>query len=247
MAIRYYAEDISKVPYKLLRGALAKQLGIVAGPVAFAFRLAGRFGLRLPPNCGVGFPGTDVEVDPSELPAAAVAKWAPLLEQLADLGFEPLRVRKSRVVGMKLQYAATLYQPRHGCVAILEWMRMQGAEGLEENTPLEFDSYCERGPDVMTGMVRREDVPLGAMFQLADVEIENHDNRGPLAERLARHRERCRGRDVIPLHADNVGPLIDDRANRRFGALMESGLLRELSEQEVERLRSIDTTGLLAE
>lgn len=240
MSTRYYTENLAKIRYKHLKQALAPTAGPLAGLMAGGLRLAFMAGVRLPAAHGDGFPGSERTIDPAELPSAAVAKWAPILEQLRDLGFEPLRTCQDQTVGAKLHFGTTLYNPTGNAVAILEWTRMAGAGGFEENTPLELNAYIDGGPDIVTGVVRRQDIAMADLVQIESAEIVSFDNRRPLGELYAQHRERCAGKDVIAVGEENVEALVDARARQRFDELLQSGLLRELSPDEVKRLAAAD-------
>ncbi len=245
--MQYYAEDTSAVPFRLLCVALKPMMPWPAAwLVAVLIRLGGKLGFRLPLTYGVGYPDTETEIDPQELPPGAISLWAPILEQLRDLGFQPLKCERMATVGTKLHCSTVLLNQPGNTTAILEWTRMMGAKGIEENTPLEFNSYVDDAPDVVTGVVRKVDVPMSEMLQLESVEMISLENNRPLAESYQQHRQRCEGRHVLRLSEENALQVVRDRGQQRFEALLESGILCELSSAEVDRLREMDLTELHA-
>lgn len=212
--------------------------------VAALIRIAGKFGKGLPPSHGVGFPGTEKIVGPEELPAPAIARWAPALEQLRDLGFEPLKCEIAQTVGTKLNCSTTLIDELGTTTAVLEWSRMKGAKGMEEVTPLELNSYREDNPDIVTAVVRKTDIAMSEMVNIDSVDMISLENSHPIAQRYQEHLDRCQGKSVKGLTLDEALAFIHDRAEKRFAALLETGIIRELQPKEIECLSEADTTEL---
>lgn len=245
MEARYYSEDTAKIPFKFLVHAISPMMPkpfawITAGVI----RIMGKFGKGLPPSHGTGFPDTEKVVGPEDLPAPAIARWAPLLEQLKDLGFEPLKSEIAATVGVKLSCSTTLLDAPGTTVASLVWTRMNAANGMEEITPLELNSYRDDAPDIVTGVTRKIDVPMAEMLQLDSVEMISFDDTRPLAQRYQEHQDRCQGKRVMQLNHDTALRVIRERAQQRFEGLMQQGLIRELRPEEIERLRQVDLTEL---
>jgi hypothetical protein len=188
--------------------------------------------------------GSATQVDPSALPAPAIARWAPILEQLRDLGFQPLKCETADTVGAKLQCSTVLLDPPGETLAILEWIRMPAANGMEENTPLELNSYCDGEPDIVTGVVRKIDVAMSEMLNIDSVDLISLENNRPLAEHYATHQQRCVGKKLVRLTEENALRVVSERAQRRQQEVMDWGFLRELKPEEIERLRAVDLTEL---
>ncbi|MGI9428046.1 MAG: hypothetical protein ACR2NM_05270 [Bythopirellula sp.] len=241
----YYTEDIAVVPFRLLCHAISPTMPRPAAwIVAALIRIAGKFGLRLPPTHGVGFVGSETQVEPSELPPPAIALWAPILEQLRDLGFQPLKCEIAATVGTKLLCSTVLLDSPGETLAILEWTRMPTANGMEENTPLELNSYCDGQPDIVTGVVRKIDVPMSEMLKIDSVEMISLANNRPLAERYAAHQQRCVGKKVLRLTEESALRVVRERGKLRLQEVMDWGFVRELKPAEIERLRGVDLTEL---
>ncbi len=245
MDVRYYSDDSARMPFGILVKSISSQVPQPwAWLVAAEIRIRCMFGKKRRPPYGVGFPGTERVVSPSDLPAPAIARWAPILEQLRDLGFEQLKCEIAQIVGVKLSCSVTLLDRPGSTVAILEWSRLNGPGGMVEITPLELDSYREDAPDIVTGVVRKIHVPTAGMIKLDSVEMINLDNTRPLAQRYQEHRNRCQGKTVKQLTINGALEIIRDRAQTRFDGLLKSGILRELNPQEIEELRQADLTEL---
>lgn len=247
MASRYYSIEISQVPFRYLCHAIGATMPRpVAWLIAAMIRLGSKVGLRLPPTYGDAFPGEEHLIDPQQLPPQAIARWAPLLEQLRDLGFEPLKTEHVPTVGGKLHYSTVLLDRPGTTMATLEWTRTSMGESFEEDVPLELNSYCDQGHDVVTGIVRKRDVPMAEVLQLDFVDMISVENNRPLAQRYREHQERQQGRRILQLTAEEALPVMRQRGEQRFNSLLAQGLLRELTAAEVEKLSQVDQSGLRA-
>ncbi|MEM8944088.1 MAG: hypothetical protein AAGD11_02815 [Planctomycetota bacterium] len=245
MENRYYSENISKIPLPMLVQALAATMPRwIAWVLAIVVRTVDRFGKGLPPSHGVGFVGTEKVVGVDAIPAPAIARWAPLLEQLRDLGFEPIKCELAETVGTKLNCSTTLLDKLGTTTAIVEWSRMKGSAGMEEITPIELNSYRENAADIVTGIVRKIDVPMASMFEVDGVDMISLENNCPLAQRYQEHRDRCHDRQLMRLDTESALKVVHDRAQRRFAALLKTGFLRELTAEEITELRNADLTEL---
>jgi hypothetical protein len=165
--------------------------------------------------------------------------WAPILEQLRDLGFTPLEFRLADTIGEK-QQAIALFLDRPGStIATLEWVRMRGGEGLVEKTPLEFNSYAAEDPEIMTACVAAEDLALVDMLQLEFIDVLVLANTLRLERVYRRHLGRREGRTCYCMAAEAALEEHRTRSQRRFAWAMEQGLLRPLSSKELARVRQL--------
>lgn len=245
MSTRYYTEDTKNIPFRFLVHAISPMMPKpLAWVVAGTIRLFGKFGKGLPPAYGSGFPGSERVGEPGDLPASAIARWAPILEQLKDLDFEPLKCAISDTVGVKMNCSTLLLDPPGTTIAILEWSRINAANGIEEVTPLEFNSYRDDAPDIVTGVVRKIDVPMSEMLEIDSVEMISLEDNRPLAQRYQEHRDRCQGKRVLQMTFDKALEVARERAEKRFDQLLETGIIRELKPAEIEKLRHADLTEL---
>ena len=71
---------------------------------------------------------------------------------------------------------------------------MRGAEGLEERTPLELNSYADDDPEVMTGAVPEQELPMSELLQLDFVDTLMLAGHLPLKDIYKQHLARTRGR-----------------------------------------------------
>ena len=240
MADTYYADEITAVPFGMLKKSMSL---VVPGPFAFLlaalFRIRGLMGWPLKPTYAVGGLGSEQDVSYDDLPSQAVSKWAPILEELRDLGFVPLRYCLPDIIGEKEQAAAYFLDQTGSTIATLEWMRMRGAEGIEEKVPYEFNSYARDDPEIMTGSVTKEDMVLSDLLQLEFVDLLILPDRHRPSEIYQRHLERTRGRSFYQMTPEAAVEENRIRAKRRFEWVLNQGLFRPLSPAEVARLREM--------
>jgi hypothetical protein len=238
MARQYFAEEITAVPFEILARSLCN-----VAPAAFAYPLAAFFRLRgmvswpLRPMYAVGELGSERIVDPTELPTRALSRWAPLIKQLDDLGFIPLKYAIADMIGEKEHVAAVFLDALGTTMVTLEWLRMRGADGLEEKSPFEFNSYGDEDPEIMTGAMNKEDLILADMLTLDFVDAELLSNEMSLRQVYYRHKERIRSRTFYQMTTEAALKEHETRTVRRFTWAVERGLLRSLSQREIERLR----------
>ncbi len=240
MAETYYAEEITAVPFGLLKKSLSVVLpGPAAFVVAAAFRLRGRLGMPLKPTYATGELGSEQNVSYDALPPRALSRWAPILEEFRDLGFVPLSYSLPDMIGEKEQAAAHFLDATGSTIATLEWMRMRGAKGIEERAPFEFNSYAKDDPEVMTGAAAKEDMVLADLLRLDFVDLQILPNHIRPTEIYRRHLERTHGRPFYQMSPEVAIEENRVRAKRRFQWLLDQGLLRPLRPAEVARVQEM--------
>lgn len=241
MAKTYYAEELTAVPFMTMAKALSNTIPApIAYPIAACFRLRGLVRWPLKPTYGVGELGSELEVEKDALPPRALAKMAPLFETLHDLGFTPLKFAIADVIGEKEHVAALWMDQQASTLATCEWMRMRGADGVEEATPVELNSYCGDDPDLMTGWLPKEHIALSEMLRLDFVEMHCVANSTPLRVAYERHQQRSAARsDLFQMTREAALEEHQRRAQRRFDWVVDRGLLRPMSPKEVQRVKQL--------
>lgn len=240
MAECYYTEEITAVPFRTMKRCLS---ATVPGPVALAlagfFRLRGILRWPLKPMYASGGPGSGQDVTRDDLPPRALSRWAPIIEQLSDLGFSPLRYTIGDVIGQKQQAVALLLDGPGSTIATLEWIRMRGGQGIEEKTPLELNSYDRDDPEIMTACLTKEDLVLVDLLQLDFVDVLALPNDLRLKEIYRRHLARTEGRSFCRMSPEAALKEHKTRSERRFRWALEQGFLRPLTASEVARVREL--------
>jgi hypothetical protein len=239
MAERYYTEEITAVKFRVLKQCFSAMLpGPLASGMAAWFRLRGILRWPLAATYGIGDVDSKRVVPREGLPARAVSLWAPQLKQLANLGFAPLEYGISDTIGQKQQAIALFLDEPGSTIATLQWIRMEGAEGPVEKVPIEFNSYAPEDPDVLTGCVTEEELPLADMLRLPFVNVLVLPDTLPLSAIYRRHVERTAGRSCYRMEGDALQEH-RSRQQRRFEWTLQQGLMRPLSAAEVDRVRQL--------
>jgi hypothetical protein len=239
MAPQYYTEELTAIPFRTLKQGLSSAApSPLAAVLAAWFRLRGLLHWPLEATCGTGGPETGEVVPREALPPRALSRWAPILEHLGDLGFSALRYTIGDTIGQKQQVVGLFLDEPGTTIATLNWIRMPGAEGPIEKTPLEFNSYAADDPEIMTGCLSREELHLADLLRLPFVDpLLLPDTLGIRAV-YRRHRTRIAGRAWHHLTLDSALREHRTRNERRFQWTLERGLMRPLTAAEIDRLRS---------
>ena len=239
MAQRYFAEELTAVGFQIMKRCMS---AVAPAPLAWAlaawFRLRGIVRWPLKPTYGVGDLSSGEVVPREALPPRALSRWAPLLEQLGDLGFSPLLYKIADTIGQKQQAVALFLDQPGSTIATLEWIRMRGAEGTIEKTPLELNSYAPEDPEILTARVTKEELLLADMLKLPFVDmlmLAGH----PLAAIYRRHVERTHERSCYQMTSDAALQEHAKRSRRRFQWLVDQGLLRPMTEAEISHVRQM--------
>lgn len=240
----YFTEEVTAVPFGVLARALS---GTIPAPLAYAiaalFRIRGLLRWPLRPTHAVGGPHSGRDVPRQSLPLAAQTRWAAILQRLEELGFRPLKFTIADIIGPKEHVAGVFLDAPGTTLLTLEWMRMPGAGGMEEASPYEFNSYADDDPEIMTGAVRPQDLPLADMLQLDFVDLEVHSNELAVGQVYQRHLARIEGRKFCPMSPEEALREHERRKERRFRWVLDRGLMRRLSDREVETLRANSLSG----
>lgn len=240
MADGYFAEEITAVPFGTMRRSLATAVPEpIASLLAAFFRMRGVLGWPLKASYAVGGVGSELVVEPDILPPRAISRWAPIIEQLRDLGFTPLKYSIGDVIGEKEQASIVFLDEPGTTIATTDWIRMRGGEGIAEKTPLEFNSYAEDDPEIMTGFVPKEDLALAGMLTLDFVDSAMFPNHLPLGDVYRRHLARTESRPFYQMTHETALSEHRKRSERRFSWAVEQGLLRPLDPAEVARLQEM--------
>jgi hypothetical protein len=240
MSDDYYTEEITALKFQTLNRCMS---AIAPAPVGWTlaawFRLRGLLHWPMKATYGVGGPNSGQVVERDALPARALSRCAPIIEQLGDLGFSPLQYAISDTIGQKHQVVVLFLDQPGSTLATLVWMRMRGGEGAIDKATVEFNSYAAEDPEIMTGYVAQEELVFADMLKLAFVDTLVLSNNLRLAEVYRRHVARTEGRSCYALTAETGIEEHRKRSLRRFQWTVEQGLLRRLSPAEVARVRQL--------
>jgi hypothetical protein len=234
----YYAEEITAMPFRPMMKLFSQMI-----PFPLAVGLAGFFLLRgllrwpLKASYAGGPPGTGRTVSPEQVPRRPAEKWAPFFAQMKELGLRPIMYRVSDIIGAKEGATAMLLDPAGTTILTVEWMRMMGANGIEEQVTYEFNSYSQRDPEILTGAAAKEHLVLvdAIMPSFVDGVFLPIDSR--VADIYRQHLERIRGKSPFAFTAESALTEHLSRSQRRFDDCVQRGILRKLDAAEIAAVR----------
>jgi hypothetical protein len=240
MAERYFTEELTALEFHTLHKCLAAAAPEpLAWGLAAWFRLRGKLRWPLKPTYGAGDLDSGQIVSRDALPARALSRWAPIIEQLGDLGFSPLEYKIADTIGEKQNTVALLLDEPGSVIATLSWIRMRAGDSAIEKAPVEFNSYALSDPEIMTACVTTEELPLADMLQLPFVDPLVLSDTVRLAEIYRRHVARTAGRSCYQMSPGQASQEHRRRSERRFQWTLEKGLLRPLSPAEIAHVRTL--------
>lgn len=231
---RYYTEDLEAVPFSMTVDLMKRML-----PSPLAYSLAGWFRLRrlvgMPtkPRYGFGPVGSSTDMRRDQMPARPMSRWAAKLERLADLGFRPVAFAVPDLIGAKEAASALFLDAAGTTFAVLEWQRQVGANGIQEVTPIEFDSYLADKSEVMTGLAAQEHLLFAEAIKIDFVDQLFLADKISLKRGYEKHLQRINGRPSIPCSLAAARGEHDRHSQLRFDAIVNLGLIRKLSDREI--------------
>lgn len=271
---RYYGECIHAVPFHLMVDFLSQDLPrSIAWMVTASIRAKEWLGLGdLPASCS-GPVGSDTRLPREQMPGRPMSRWSARLEVLGDLGFQPLAFAVGDHVGAKESASILLLddganndganndganndgannddansgEAGSGSVfALLEWFRMPGASGIEEQNLLELNSLitCSGGDspyaeftELMTMVTPRKTLALSSVFIPKFVDASVLADSVSVKKAVQQHRKRCKNREIERIERERAIARYDSLSQGRFDWMLGQGLIRELKPTEVEKI-----------
>lgn len=235
---QYYTEVLDSIPFHMMVELMKRVLPApVALGVAGFFRLKHVLGFPSKPQYAFGDVSTQSRLPKHEIPGRVLARWAGKMERLHDLGFQECAFAIPDMIGAKESAGALFIDEPGSTLATLEYHRMVGAQGIEEQTPLEFNSFLIDGSEIMTAMLAEEHLVLANAFPLDFVDQEYLPNTDSIRKVYAHHCERIRQQSerVIPRELAASEQLACNQ--RRFEAMLSKGVIRKISPREVASVR----------
>ena len=234
----YYAEELSALPYWPLAKCMANSIPFpLAVAIAGVIRLRGLANWPLQPSYAKGPPGSARTVDAGQVPRKTAKSWAPLMEQLTALGFRPLIYAMTDVIGAYESASTILLDTSGTTLVVLEWIRMPGAKGVDEQTPFEFQSVSKADPQISTVIVKKE------FIVLADALIPDYmlakviGDQMPVAEAYRLHQERIRLESPLAMTPESALKEHRERSRRFFDCMLQRKIIRKLTPAEIAAVR----------
>lgn len=173
----------------------------------------------------------------ADMPSQALSRWAPIIEQLENLGFEICGRIRSDTIGSKTEATIFLRDASGQTIASIIWMQI----GSIEQTLLAMTSYLHEGIEIATlALPPDQQLMLNSIAApyMQAVALSHHT----LPRKLFQaHTERPEVAKAIVFTADTFLPYYRDRRKEFFDYSLGKGTLRQLRPNEVRRLASRKT------
>ncbi|MFT5326167.1 MAG: hypothetical protein ACI8P0_004041 [Planctomycetaceae bacterium] len=236
MTGEFYVDSFDSLPFGKTVDLFSNQL-----PRWSAFVLAAWYRLRYwlgcppKPEYATRWCDTFVSQPREDLPARALSRWAPYIEELRDLGFTEIAWSNSDTIGAKAEALIILLDETGTTLVLLLWMRMSSKGGyLEEQTSISLVSYYPDGRELMTGAIPRAQLTLVDTLTPDYVDARFLGIPIAIANLIQQHTERQEQNDILQFTPEGILAHYQKQVLRFFKHECEAGFLRPLSPHEVE-------------
>jgi hypothetical protein len=244
MTNRYYTEEITAVPFRIIARTLRNSVPpLLAYALAALWRGRGLLRWPLSPLFATGEPGSKRVVESAQLPPRALFRMAGYMEQLLDLGFTPLEFALADVIGPRVRAFATYLAGDGRTIASLEWQFATGTNSIEEQCSYELNSFADADPEISTVALDPQALPFADLFRIEFVDLQVVSNELSMNEVHQLHQARIASRSCRQPSAAAALAELERRNARRFEWSQNRGYTRWLKPHEVERLRAATPDG----
>ncbi len=175
--------------------------------------------------------------DREDMSPRALSRWARYIEQLDDLGFRELGYFKPDLIGAKEEAVALFLSENGHTLALLTWLRMNGANGIEEAMPVEFKSAKEDGNELSTTVMKEAHAVLADAIVPDYVEFEFMPHDTPLSRAYRRHCDRP-GMETVKAASPQVAvEQYEQQRSRLFHHFVDIGLLRPATTSQLAMIQ----------
>lgn len=226
----YYAEDPDILPFDIAVRLYQQSLPY---PLAFLAVVWRRFWHRreiLPmPISASRWQEELVWDERNDMPAKALARWAPKLEKLDDLGFEICSWILSDTIGAKEEANVYLRSECGTVFAQLLWMQTNGIEQIR----ISMISYPADGTEIITSAAPRHERLLVDSLVPDFVHLKCMPLRTQIDGLLNHHKDRTDQREILTLTASEFEEHFAKQRLRLFEYFVSSGAIRKLTHDEI--------------
>lgn len=244
----YYGEFIDSIPFGAFVNLLSHN---IPRPIAWSIvawlRLKYWCGRPTLPTAATGAIGSAIKLPQEDMPKRAMSRWAAKLEQLSDLGFQPIEFCVEVHIGAKESTSALFLDSPKTTFVSLEWFRMPGAEGIEERTTVEFNSLLQldiqKPPvldsdpviaEVTTLLSRKDESALQEAFTVEGVDQEFLIDTTPLRKAYETHCRRLQAYDPRSIELTAASEAYRELETKRLEWMLFKGYLRKLTPKQIE-------------
>ncbi len=236
----YYTEVLDNLPF-----ANAVDLYSRSGPRWFAYYLATWFQVRrlfgrpVLPRFAFRLHDRLDSVPRTDVPARALSRWTARIEQLHDIGFQELAYAVADIIGAKQSAVALFVDNDSNTIAVLEWIRMEGGQGIEEQVTLEFQSHVTGDRQIVTGLIAKEHLIFSDAVVPDYIDATFFPDTRPARYCYDQHQARLNLESVIPISLGTEIERYEETSLRMFNHFCQAGYIREISPRELQHVKTL--------
>lgn len=237
MSEDYYTEDPESLPYDINVAVYAQHVPWILAVTVVRWRRFRRWIGRPVPQTSASRWHELIEWHShADMPAQALSRWAPIIEQLEDLGFEIVGRIRSDTIGQKTEATIFLLDRSGQTVATIIWMQI----GDIQQTQLTMTSYLHDGTEIAT--LALPPVQQIMLESIAPAYMQTHamSHRTSPQKLFHTHRQRTQVSEAVVFTPETFLPFYQKQRKTFFEHSCQKGTLRKLHPREVRSL-SADT------
>lgn len=226
----YFAEDTESLPYDINVSLYAQHLPRFMAVVLVGWRRFRRWlGRPVTPVSASRWCELTAWHSHTDMPSQALSRWAPIIEQLEDLGFEICGRICSDTIGSKTEATIFLRDASGQTIASIIWMQI----GSIEQTLLTMTSYLHGGTEIATLALPPDQQLMLQLIAAPYMQAVAMSHRTSPGKLFQVHTERPEVADAIVFTADTFLPYYRDRRKAFFDHSHNKGIIRQLRPDEV--------------
>ena len=229
----YYAEDPESLPYEVNVALYARHLPrFIAVCLARWLRLRRWLGRPAAPMSASRWHELTAWYSHDDMPSEALSRWAPMIEQLEDLGFEICGRVLSDTIGKKTEATIFLLDKSGTTLATIIWLQI----GTVKQTQLTMTSYLSDGSEIATLALPADQQQMLQSLAAPYMRAVSMSHRTSPRKLYQTHTERPEVVGAIVFTKDNFLPYYRIQRKKFFDHSLNKGSLRQLRPNEVRRL-----------
>ncbi|MCA9050873.1 MAG: hypothetical protein KDA89_19180 [Planctomycetaceae bacterium] len=229
----YYAEDPESLPWDVNVSLYAQHLPrIIAACLAGWLRFRRWLGFPVTPLSASRWHELTAWHSHEDMPSQALSRWAPVIEQLEDLGFTICGRIRSDTIGPKTEATIFLLDESGRTVATIVWLKV----GSIQQTTLSMTSYLQDGIEIATLALPPDQQQMLEFMAPPYMQAVAVSHRTSPRQQFQTHTKRPDVARAIAFTADTFLPYYRIRRKEFFESSLNKRTIRPLSPREIRRL-----------
>lgn len=233
MSEDYYTEDPESLPYNINVALYAHHIPRIIAIIVVRWRRFRRWIGR--PVLQASASRWHERIDwhsHADMPAQALSRWAPIIEQLEDLGFEIVGRILSDTIGTKTEATIFLLDRSGQTVATIIWMQI----GDIQQTQLTMTSYLHDGTEIATLALPPDQQIMLEYIAPAYMLTQSMSHRTSPKKLFHTHGQRTQVSEAVVFTPNTFLPFYQKQRKTFFEHSCQKGTLRQLHPKEVRFL-----------